>query len=259
MRFIYLYVNLHCELKDNVNAFNLFFEEYMTMMNVNKMMLACPAVLKLALRPVLAVVVATIALMAFPLPSAHASTGDRLEVKVYGVDRDGNITVFESLNSPATFIPNDMAVTTSSLFEKPGNIFIFSSRKNTPYARQVQCSQKTDANVADGVTEPKCEVTIDNISTGLDLSYQIRKADSSFIKTDDLVLDVKASLSELSNKPAGVPGDINSIAPEVMSGTANFIVDLKKGQVYKREFKMGMALPSDDTANKVVYIEVKII
>lgn len=229
------------------------------MMNVNKMMLACPAALKLALRPVLAVIVATIALMAFSLPSAHASTGDRLEVMVYGVDKNGSITVFESLKSPATYISDDIAVTTSSLFEKPGNIFTFSSKKNTPYAKQVQCSYKTDANMAEGVTEPKCKVTIDNISTGLDLSYQIRKADSNFIKTDDLVLDVKASLSELSNKPAGVPGDINSIAPEVRAGTANFIVDLKKGQTYKRKFKMDMPLPSDDPANKVVYIEVKII
>lgn len=232
------------------------------MINVEKMMLTCPTLLKLALRPVLAAIVAAIALVALSLPTAQASSADMLQIKVYGVDAKGKTTVFNSFKSAATYQREEKSIDKNSPFEHPGNVVSLQDQKNTSYILGVYCPPKGKAAKDKDAQSTKCNKTVSTVPSGLMVDYQVRKPDIKFIETDDLILDMKASLVVLlamKKLPlADVEGNYTE-SPEIQTGTAEFSVSLKKGEAYTYPLMTGMALSPDKAVNKNVYIEVKLI
>lgn len=238
------------------------------MTNVEKMMLTCPTLLKLALRPVLAAIVAAIALVALSLPTAQASSADMLQIKVYGVDAKGKTTVFNSFKSAATYQREEKAIDKKSPFEHPGNVVSLQDKKNTTYIQGYYCPTKNKAlkdkkgSLATESDSPKCKETIGTAVSGLEMKYQVRKAENKFIQNDNLVLDMKASLVELLSITKIPLTDIDGKfieSPETQVGGAEFSVNLKKGVAYTYPLMTSVTSSPDNAEKKNVYIEVKLI
>lgn len=238
------------------------------MVNVEKMMLTCPTLLKLVLRPVLAAIVAAIALVALSLPTAQASSADMLQIKVYGVDVDGKITVFNNIKSTADYQNENTLVDKSPTFSHPGNVVSLQDKKSTIYIQGYYCPTKNkvlkdkNGSLATESKPPKCKETIGTISSGLAIKYQVRKAENKFIQSDDLVLDMKASLVDLLSMKRMPLDEVEGKyieSPETRSGTAEFSVSLKKGEAYTYPLMAGNLSSNEKSEKKNVYIEVKLI
>lgn len=238
------------------------------MVNVEKMMLTCPTLLKLVLRPVLAAIVIAIALVALSLPTAQASSADMLQIKVYGVDGDGKITVFNNIKSTADYQNENMLVDKNPIFPHPGNVVSLQDKKSTSYIQGYFCPTKNkmlkdkDGSLATESNSLKCQKTIGTVASGLAIKYQVRKAENKFIQNDNLVLDMKASLVDLLSMKRMPLDEVEGKyieSPETRSGTAEFSVSLKKGEAYTYPLMAGNASSNSKAEKKNVYIEVTLI